>query len=335
MKRERHLTWENFRDTFIEPAAPALHPIPGKPHVHLFIDAGAGRIGLRLPEGKGSQVPTSPLRTIELSKRTIDRQKVIEISTTCATLYPQFYHLAIDVSDRVQLKGEPAASALVNALADWNALLKAAQLLSLEQRLGLMGELWLLERLIAIQGPASIASWIGPKGEPHDFRLGTKEFEVKATTSPHRDHMINGDAQLVPTHGCQLFILSVQLAPSGAGQGLSLPHRVARIRELLRHSPGPLKEFDNGVQHMGYSDGDASYYPEAWILRTKPVLVPVNEACPRISSALLLSAFGPAGASRVREIHYRLNVDGLGFKDGTADFLKLIPGPRLTRPQKD
>jgi hypothetical protein len=60
------------------------------------------------------------------------------------------------------------------------------------------------------------------------------EFEVKSTRDVHRVHMISSLAQLVPSAGRKLYIVSLQFEPAGTGQGTTLPEEVEQVRNFLR-----------------------------------------------------------------------------------------------------
>src|SRR5205823_6408923 len=119
--------------------------------------------------------------------------------------------------------------------------------LGIERQIGLIGELLFLERLVSKFGTSTLSSWIGPWGEPHDFRLQSREFEVKTTVSPQRVHIINGAEQLVASSGCSLSLVSVLLGPPGAGSGFSLTDIVARLQVRFSTASGLRDTFDRAL----------------------------------------------------------------------------------------
>jgi len=327
MGTERHITWENFRNAFIAPGVPAVHPVhhPGRPDIHLFVDSRGARIGMHIHGvGKQHQV-LSPLATAQVRLVLVGGDEVLELSTSEMGLYQQFYVLLMDVADRVQLSGRAPAVAIEEALRDWKELLREVPLLTLEAQTGLIGELWMLERLIHAHGPAAVDAWVGPSGEPHDFRIGNYEFEVKTTRMLERVHVINGLHQLVPSSGQQLFILSLQFGPGGHKAGETLPGMIARLRQHLGADASKLGRFNAGLASLGYRDVDAERYPAQMLLRTSPALIPVDDDCPRLTQDNVRSALGSSFAERIRDVHYRVDLSGLGCLDGTPDFLSILP----------
>lgn len=325
--RNRHLTWENFRETLLAPGVPAVHSVPGQPRVEIFADEGARRVGLRSAAPTGDAVPASPLALVDIAIRRVGSEKMIEVSTGAQHLYKQFYAMLVDLADRIQLQGKAAAPGIADILQDWKTLLCEISLLSDDEQLGLLGEMWLLERLMLAEGPPGFDSWVGASGEPHDFRRRSVEIEVKATRSTCRTHMVNGLAQLQPSTGHDVAILSLQFQPAGTGDAVSLPEAVDRMRVLLRKDSDRLARFERTLLKLGYRNEDAGNYSERLSLRSMPTLVPVNDCCPRITKKTLDLAIGIRPSERILEVHYRVDLEHLGHEDGSPEFLAVIPRP--------
>jgi Putative PD-(D/E)XK family member, (DUF4420) len=324
---DRHLEWRNFRQV-IDEGVPAVLPVSGTPPVTVFVDQDGRRIGLHTPAEDAVVPPASPLADIDVQVVTVDGRRYLEVSTSARRLFVEFYALLEELADRIQLKSVEPARALAETVANWKALLRPAERLSEDEQLGLLGELWVLERLVRVLGPAAVSAWTGPLSEPHDFRLGEVEVEVKSTLGVHRRHWINGSSQLEPTPGLTLHILSLQFEPAGAANAMTLPDQVQKVRALLGGTPSQLELFDRGLL-LGwrYADEDASDYQAGRCLRSLPALIPVNATLPRITEGLVRDRFG-SDAGRVDEVRYRLDVDGLGVLDGTPAFLDVLPQDR-------
>jgi hypothetical protein len=247
----------------------------------------------------------------------------VEVSTAETKLYPEFYSFAVSLADRIQLQSQPVSAALELTLLNWNQLLRAIHLLSVESQLGLIGELWVLARLIRGSGPNALDTWTGPMGEPHDFRLASNEFEIKTTISATRSHMINGEDQLVPSPSHQLYVLSIQVEPAGAG-GRSLPELVDRVLDLLSDQPAVLDRFGRSLGRVGYDDRDKALYKERWQLRSRPRLISVDDSCPQLTRARV-EALDPKNSHRISELHYRVNLEGLGSPDDSNEFRAVLP----------
>ncbi len=322
---ERHVTWENFQRAFVEPAVPALHPIAGTPDVLLFVDADARRMGLHSEIPTGAPEPgSSSHKAIEVRVVVSGGRRLMEVSTSVRQFFPQFFSVLTDLADRIQLHGRTPSVALAEALRDWQRLLQETSRLSIERQIGLMGELWLLDRLRRTLGPTAIDAWVGPTGEPHDFRLARHEFEVKSTVQASRTHVINGLTQLTPSLGHQLYIVSLQFAPAGAADGESLTEVVNRVREEFA-AHGLTGTFDDRLSQCGYNAEDADGYAARFRLRTPAALIPVDERCPALTQTAVSDVLGSAVGCRIRDISYTVDLGELGSLDGTPEFTMRIP----------
>lgn len=319
-----YLTWENFEE-LIEHGVPAVYRIPGPQDVDLFVDEAGGRIGLQTPIAADLRLPPSRLSEMELVRITREGIPFLEISTTSRSLYREFYSFLLSVAGNIRGGSAPLA-AVSSAISDWRQLLRAVALLTEEEQLGLMGELWLLERLSTMIGPEALHAWTGPLGEPHDFRQQATEIEVKVTRSPRRQHVITNLVQLLPSLGHDLFVLSLQLEPTGSGKGFSLSSQVARLRDLLGSLQADVTDFDHRLETAwGYRDVDAEHYSETFQLRTVPVLVRVDDKCPSITPDLI-SSIGTDRAQRISAVRYTVDLTGLGSSDGSGVFQQVLLG---------
>jgi hypothetical protein len=322
----RHLTWEAFKEHLIQPSVPVQLRVKGTPDVFLFVTAGAGRIGLRTTVDGSAEIPPSPVQQLRLCRIATAASSQLEVSTEASALFREFFFLALGIADLIQERGVPALEAVAQVLDAWKALLQSVARMSDEEELGLIGELWTLARLHKTAGSKALTAWTGPQGEPHDFRLGVQELEVKSTVRSERVHIISGLAQLVPSRGQRLFILSLQFEPAGASDGMNLPDQVGAIRSLFRSQPSDLRRFERLLgERTGYTDRDASLYTVKYRLRTPAALIRVDAKCPRITRTMISQASGLGPAGRVIDALYHVNLDGLGVLDGSAGFRRLLP----------
>jgi hypothetical protein len=327
MEQARQISWEDFRSNMLEPGLPAALSLGGSPPVHLFVSERSERIGIRVEIPAASSPPRPcPVQQITIRQIREGRKVSLEMSTTVTAVFREFFYLALSAADLIRVDGLPPDEAMERAIIAWRSLLRSAIRMSEEEVLGLIGELWLLHRLIATGGGAALTSWTAPRSEPHDFRMEADEIEVKVTRRTQRIHLISGLGQLVPSQGLRLSLLSLQLEPAGGGEGLSLPGIIAGVRELLRPTPTVGAHFEQMLATRApYRDGDADLYADVYRLRSPALLVPVNESCPRLHPALVQEGLGPVLAPRIGNVMYEVNVDGLGQLDGSESFLRLVP----------
>jgi Putative PD-(D/E)XK family member, (DUF4420) len=322
-RADRHLSWERFESLIIA-GPPAVERLAGEPQVEIFTDPGGSRIGVRIFSGE--TVPDAPLAEIDIRTTVVDGEKATEISTTSFRLYREFYAFACAVADGVQIASLPSARAVDSALESWAALLERLAILSPERQTGLLGELWMLKRLAGAQAwKLALQSWQGPDAEEHDFSLAGADIEVKTTVSERRVHMIGSLTQLLAKPGRRLYILSMQLTQSGSGPGRTLPEAVADIRAAVSANSAALEpELDARLQLAGWRQEHAPYYRRKWSLRNPARLIAVDETCPSIVPAALAS-LGPSRLSRIVQLSYRIDLEGLGSEDGSPKFLQILP----------
>jgi hypothetical protein len=326
MSAPKHLSWENFRSTVFVSGEQRIHLVSDSPYIEIFGDGISNRIGIwleTLPEKpiplEFSKLAIITIRTIKTSGRLL-----LEASTGTVSLFRNFYHFALAVAERMLVERIDATEAVSSELHCFNALLEEKSFLGYERQLGLLGELIFLERLIQNKGVAAIDSWIGPMGEPHDFRISNREFEVKTTVSSQRIHLIHGTEQLVPSSECSLYLVSVVLGPIGAGPGFSLTDKVAQISNLLAPESRRRSQFLSALKLCGFCDEDRAHYARAFSMRRPIAIVAVDSAFPAITRSTIQTALGPL-APRIDGLEYEVNVDGLEYEDGTEEFNLVFP----------
>jgi hypothetical protein len=314
MSNQRNLAWPNFLESVFLQGKRTVHRILESPRVDLLADGIANRLSILLERDKQVEVPPVAAALAVLDVRTLTHagQPLLEVSCSSEPLFRHFYHLAHAVAERIASEKVDGTAALERELESFRALLTPETSLSLERQVGLIGELLFMECLLQRLGPSALDAWIGPDGEPHDFRIGPTEFEVKTTRGPTRVHRISSLEQLTVAQSRQLFIASILLEPPGANEGFSLPSIVRGLRSGLAFEAASLEVFEKRLVRSGYRDSEAARYPQRYLLRKPIALVPVNELCPRILRSDLNAALGER-AARLEAVSYEVNLEGLEF----------------------
>lgn len=320
----RFPSWEHIEE-YTGKGTPLRQTIVGEPGLELYLSEGAGEMGLRIPTTEEDEPFISPLKEIQVQNVLVEDKLFLQIGTQASRLFKPFYHFVSNIADLVQVEGRGTAEALQVAVRDWSALLVKESLMSEQVQVGLFGELLVLERLIDERGRDAFESWTGPLEEPHDFRMVPVELEVKTTKGTARQHIISSLKQLVPSEECSLFIMSVVLEPGG-DQGETLPERIQTVRNLLRDRPEFQDRFNDllRIPSLGYRDEDAIYYTDRYRLRYPFLLVRVDENIPAITREKLGAIFPKEVSSRVLEVTYRLDIEGLGILDGEEGFGRIL-----------
>jgi len=317
-------SWEEFSSHLRSPA-PVLFRLQGEPPVDLFVEDSGGRVGLRVAssDATGESLPDVSFAALRIGVLQLEGGAHLEVATTIPGLYPHFFAFALSIADAIQIDGASPDAALRRSLREWRALFEQLTLLTPERQLGLLGELWLLDRLLTIHGADALDAWTGPKGEAHDFRIADNEFEVKATSGAHRSHIISSDGQLISSPDRSLYLLSLQFAAGGL-DGRSLHDVVdALLSRMAAFGIGPRFEqiLETAFQ---LTPSSLVHYSKRVQLRSRPYLVPITESFPRIMHSDVL-ALPRAEMVRVSDVRYRVDVEGLGWEDETVEFLAVLP----------
>ncbi len=321
----QYLSWANFRATVFRSGQQGVHRVSTTPRIEVFGDGIRNRVGLLIETSADTEIPPEFQRLALITTRILNRGglRLLEVATAKTSLHRHFYHFSMAVAERAIVERRPAVEALALELQCFGALLEEMTLLGIERQIGLLGELIFLERIVELSGVGAVDAWLGPTREPHDFRLGTREFEVKATVSPRRIHTIHGAEQLVASEGCNLFLASVMLGPSGASDGFSLSGKAEALSRTFASDYARLAQFTTALEASGFRAAESAHYARRFVIRRPMGIVPVDDRFPAITRNTIEQALGPL-APRVDSLRYDVDVDGLEQEDGTTEFQRLI-----------
>lgn len=309
--RERFLSWENLLER-IELGFPFIQEVPGTPAAHFFFEPSRAELGVRIVS-ESPELPLVQPASIRLSTREIDRVPHLEVRSCDELLFREFYDFCCEVVDEVQVNGINPNSAVDAEWGAWVRLLDREAILSREKQIGLIGEIWLFENICSRIGfLRGLDAWHNENIAEHDFCLTKIDIEVKTTTNEMRIHQIGSMTQLQPSNDRPLYLLSIQLTPcaKSANGAMSLSSVVNSMRDL---TPTPELElqFLERLGLAGWRDEHSRQYNQTYLLRTEPVLILVDSACPRITSSEL-TQFTNNPIERIKAISYRIDVAGLG-----------------------
>lgn len=326
MKDQIHLSWDNFLASIYVAGQQRVHCVRSSPEINIFGDGIRDQIGIWLEVPEALHIPDQLRRLSFLSVRSIshDGKQILEIACLSSEIHRQFYLFAIALADRVMQSGESPMEAFAKELESFASLAKEKLLLSIERQIGLLGELLALKRMILCDGPLATKAWVGPQGEPHDFRVGNLEFEVKTTSGTRRIHRVSNLSQLMPSLGCSLFLLSVVLGPGGKDNGFSLADEIDSIKLLLKENTECLNRFVLSLENLGYESAYHTQYSRVFILRRPLAIIPVDHGFPVITVKTLTSAMGEV-AHRIDHLEYDVNVEGLEHEEGSTIYKRVFP----------
>jgi len=326
MTSSLQLSWQNFEANYLG-GPPREVVLPGSLKLRLFVLAQNGGFGMRVPLKAAEIMPGSPINAVRIREVRAGTAPLVEISCIPGAASKEFFYFLLTVADGLELKGLAFTDAFEQAVKAWKDLLRGPARMSEEEELGLFGELLTLGILVEALGPTAISHWTGPTGDKHDFRVHKNEFEVKTTTGSTRIHVINGLNQLAPSQQCRLYVVSWQVERAGPGSGETLAERIAKVRKVIKSQPGAVSQLNALLEKgTGWRDPDASLYRERWRPRDLARVVLVDEACPRITSAVLESGLPSELTALITDLHYRINLEGRGFAHESPQFDRILRG---------
>jgi hypothetical protein len=169
--------------------------------------------------------------------------------------------------------------------------------------------MWVLRGLVGAFGPDAIRTWRGWQRDRHDFRVGGREFEIKATLGASARHIINGISQLEPSIGYELYLVSLQLIRSDGG--LRLADLVSALGTLCSGSSGHRATFEHACDELGLTDEVLVQLDERFSLRKPPGLVIIDDSFPRITTLVLKAGLPDDLVARIGDLAYAVNAEGL------------------------
>ena len=300
----RHVPWHVIEGR-LKAATPIRDSIPGHPRVTIDVERD-GVLALCVFSPREADENLPPFLNLQCERRGSGGDSHVRFACGIEAYLPEFYNVIRRAADRVQLDHMRIDDAIRAAAGEVEAMLQVAELLGLEQQLGVWGE---LRTLSAIAGKRSWAdaldAWGHARGsnEEHDFVLSDVDIEVKTTRTEQRLHEV-GPTQLIPSPGRRLLVCSVQVTLAAADEGESLTALIARLRrEVPRRERSKLEK---GLSHAGWLDRRAENYTvNRWRLRAAPIVV----------CADLLPTLEPTGPARERIVDFRFHLSFKGLEN--------------------
>jgi hypothetical protein len=195
---------------------------------------------------------------------------------TCedGSLNHTFKTLARDIALRVGTIGDaPSAQDVADAFVEWQELLRARRRLSLEEQVGLWGELWLLTQMDDLTHALTL--WRGVDSGRIDFVGGGIGIECKTSLRGHV-HLFSLDQVERPLGDTPVYVVSLWIERDDS-EGISLPSMIASLRQRLAEK----KEFDKKLLRLGYVDGDSQDYDASFRTLEEPKWLALEQV-PRV-----------------------------------------------------
>lgn len=161
---------------------------------------------------------------------------------------------------------------------------EVAGILSAEAEIGLLGELIMLDTLIASGIPAidAVNSWQGPIDGMQDFLIGTGAIEVKTTASQGSFlAKISSLEQLDNSLVNPLYLAGVRVALHDSG--ITLPMFAHAVRSKIASDSMARSIYENRLIQAGLLEAHAENYTRCFV-HSSTVLFYVNEEFPRLTA---------------------------------------------------
>lgn len=181
--------------------------------------------------------------------------------------------------------------------------------LSIEQQVGLFGELYFLSRwLCEALGPGrAVGTWRGPAGARNDFELPGLGIEVKTTKRVDAVHIIHGLDQLLEPAGGALLLFGLSVRDEASATE-SLPRLVREVRGRLNEDFDSLNAFDTLLYAAGYDDQLEAEYAKLMLRVRTEGLYRVADDFPRLIPASIVGGV-PTG---IGAVSYEIRLDAAG-----------------------
>ncbi len=217
-----------------------------------------------------------------------------------------FSVLVQDIIDRIApLPNEQKViEVFISRLQQWQSFLKKGHpvILGEEAQRGLYGELDFLRQYAIpyLGAEVALASWLGPRNYPQDFRFGNIAIEVKTSIAKqHQKIFITSERQLDEAGVGDIYLYHLSLEVR-QGSGETLPELIFRIRDLFHDRPVVTDIFETLLFEAGYLGVNSSYYEKTGYIKREVNFFKVAETFPRIIEKDLRNGVG--------DVHYSITV---------------------------
>ncbi|MFI6581742.1 PD-(D/E)XK motif protein [Embleya sp. NPDC050493] len=307
-RRSRHLSCDALRD-HLDNRMPMLIPVEGDPPLYWHLEAGGLRPALRIPVPPGTKAPRLGTQGIRAVCVLDGGEQFLQVFIEQTKLLREFHIVCCEIADRVQQDGVAPVAAVQTTVMAWRKLLARGRQMSLEEEIGLFGELLTLIGLATARGwHAAVDAWQNPKCADHDFTVGPYDIEVKTVAGRARVHTIHGLTQLTPHADRPLWFVSHMVEESDAGR--TVLGLIESIRSAIRaEAPGALDDFD-ARRLLVTAGGHAIPREHRWAPAGTTLAFPVDADFPRLTQGLL-DALPESVTVRIVDIDYRIDVADL------------------------
>lgn len=268
-----------------------------------------GRRHLFIPVDDSEPAAVDEGTAVRVRVRTLVVNEADELLLDVECLRPDlddlFTDLCVQIIQAVEADAAGASLLPVRVIERWRQLLRGitAEGLGRREALGLLGELLVLDDLLALNPADGDSAWqAGTDPSRHDFRRGAWALEVKTTTtSTGRMATVHGLEQMqVPPGGGELWVAWLRLEVANGGS-FNLP-RV--VESLLGHTSHPQRLIEC-LSARGYDHAVSERYDRPEVDVVERHFFRVDDDFPRIVAASFSGGIPPRG---VRRLEYEIDL---------------------------
>lgn len=248
----------------------------------------------------------------------VPRQDYIDIFCSGRHHAEPFTEIVKEICRNIFERHQNSVEAVNNIIRKWKSFWgkPPGALLGIEEQVGLIGELFILEHLVIQNYANSIESWTNAINLSHDFEFDNVSLEIKTTRHNHHRHIINGLDQLEPTPSRSLILISIIALESE--DGISLADMIHRIDQLLQNQPNHYDLFLDKIFNRGYRPEHETVYNQNHFRITEVRSYSVTEQFPK----LVHSSLNQPPTERISNIRYSLDLEGLEY--ATLDTINIL-----------
>ena len=241
-----------------------------------------------------------------ISIRYFDESKHIVIRLQEAKFNDVFNSFILSVYHRIKSIGhtETAVSEFLKVYHEWSEFFaeSSSQLLSYNEVLGIVGELFFLKCLVT-ESPAHeinelLNSWTGPYDQGHDFTFSSLDIEVKTKPVSKSHVQISSEFQLEAVFGKELTLVVVSVLTNGEGTK-TLAGFITEIKDMIIERLGQMTIFLKAIGRKGLTLMNLSAYDHYRFTIKKVVSYNCNaEGFPKLVASGI--------PKEIRQLHYSL-----------------------------
>jgi len=267
--------------------------VDGAARRHVLVQADDDQLTIELHGTRGLQVRTERMR-IEDSPEA----RYIDIACLDPSHERLFATLTEDLLESLAKTTLLETETVRQTIARWRAFWTVKSgAFTLEQALGLFGELWFLHRWL---GTAGHTRWMATPGARHDFQWAEASVEVKtaqAASVATASHQIVSLDQLDAPISGQLYLFSLLILEDALSSN-TLDSLVGRISGELEPDSASLAAFRERLAAYGYIPGDSPYASRPFRI-VREALYVVRDHFPRLTRNSFPGGI-PAGVGDIR-----------------------------------